>query len=281
MKRIVTIDVGGTHVPLALAEIEAGRVGNLGEATTFLTGDFPSLERAWSAFAGKLGQALPNAVAIAFAGPVHGDVLKLTNSSWIIRPAAAGASLGVDSATVVNDFAAIGYAIAVMGPGELQHVCGPDVDLPGRGTISIVGPGTGPGVAHVLRTATGPYVSETEGGHMDFAPLDPIEDRLATALRARFRRVSAERILSGPGLKNIYEVMAEGDVTHGSYDIEDLWTVALAARTRWQKPHWSASASASVGSEGIWHLRKMNRASLSRAGSACVLRTGSPTRAFR
>jgi glucokinase len=232
MKQIVTIDIGGTNVRFAIAEIDDGSVVSLGEATKFRTDEHPSLERAWSAYADTLGQPLPNAVAISFAGPVHGDILKLTNSSWLIKVASLGRSLGVDTVTLVNDFAAVGHAVAHLAPDQFRHVCGPDVALPDRGTISIVGPGTGLGVAHLLRTAEGYHVNETEGGHIDFSPLDAIEDKIIVALRAKFGRVSAERIASGPGLKNIYDVIAEGYGQQKSYRDDTLWTAALDGADR-------------------------------------------------
>lgn len=232
MKQIVTIDIGGTHVRFAIAEVADGTVASLGAATTLRTGDYPSLERAWAAYAATQSAKLPNAVAISFAGPVHGEMLKLTNSSWLIRRANAGASLGVDTATLVNDFAAVGHAVAHLAPDQFRHVCGPEVPLPALGTISIIGPGTGLGVAHVLRTGDGYHVNETEGGHIDFASLDALEDRITTALRVKFGRVSAERIASGPWLKNIYEVIAYGTDQHRFYEDGELWAAALDGSDR-------------------------------------------------
>ncbi len=227
MKDIVTIDIGGTHVRFAIAQIDGRRVASLGEATTFQTADFPSLAEAWKAYGESLGTALPKAVAISFAGPVHGEVLKLTNNGWLIRPADAGASLGVESGTLINDFAAVGHAIANVAPDQLGHVCGPDVALPETGTISIIGPGTGLGVAHVLRLPGSYHVNETEGGHMDFSPLDALEDRIVAELRRKFRRVSAERMASGPALRSIYEVIAGDKGQHAYKDDDALWSAAL------------------------------------------------------
>lgn len=232
MRRVVAIDIGGTHVRFAIAVVADGTVSSLGETTTFNTGDYPSLERAWAAYAKTQAGELPKAVAISFAGPVHGDLLKLTNSSWLIRPARAGASLGVDTATLINDFAAVGHAVAHLGPDQYRHVCGPDVDLPSLGTISIVGPGTGLGVAHVLRWKGGYHVNETEGGHIDFAALDAIDDRLAAALRRKFGRVSAERIACGPGLRNIYDVLTDDDAGSRPHDDGSLWAAALDGSDR-------------------------------------------------
>ena len=145
---------------------------------------------------------------MSFAGPVGGDVLKLTNNPWVIRPALMKERLGVDRFTIVNDFGAVGYAVATLPAEHFRHVCGPDRPLAEQGVISIVGPGTGLGVAALLRTADHYDVIETEGGHIDFAPLDNLEDQILAELRRNFRRVSVERIASGRGLWNVYEALA-------------------------------------------------------------------------
>jgi glucokinase len=95
--------------------------------------------------------------------------------------------------------------------------------------ISVVGPGTGLGVAQLLRRGGQCHVVETEGGHIDFAPLDAIEDRILAHLRERYRRVSVERLAAGMGLANIHSALAsiEGRaVPHR--DEKELWAAALA-----------------------------------------------------
>jgi glucokinase len=228
VKEIVVADIGGTHVRFAIAEVAEGKVAKLSDAVTLETADYASLQRAWTAFAEQAGRKLPDAVAISFAGPVHGEVLKLTNNPWVIRRAEIPASLGVTDWTLINDFSAVGHATVHMDSDNLFHLCGPDIALPTEGVISVIGPGTGLGVAHVLRHGSRYWVNETEGGHIDFAPLDALEDRIVAQLRKRYRRVSAERVVSGPGLNNIYEVLRgrEGGA-HRSYEDADLWTAAL------------------------------------------------------
>jgi glucokinase len=228
MKEIVAADIGGTHVRFAIAEISEGKVAKLSEAVTLETADYASLQRAWTAFGEQAGRKLPDTIAISFAGPVHGEVLKLTNNPWVIRPAQIPATLGVKDWTLINDFSAVGHAIVHVSSGDLAHLCGPDIPLPAEGVISVVGPGTGLGVAHVLRHKSRYWVNETEGGHIDFAPLDALEDRIVARLRKRYRRVSAERVVSGPGLNNIYEALGrlEGGA-HRSYEDADLWAAAL------------------------------------------------------
>jgi glucokinase len=95
--------------------------------------------------------------------------------------------------------------------------------------ISIVGPGTGLGIAQLIRRGGGYHVVETEGGHFDFAPLDSLEDRILARLRARYGRVSVERVASGMGLANLYEALAAIEGRDLSFrDGKALWQAALA-----------------------------------------------------
>ncbi len=225
---IVAADIGGTHARFAIAEVADGRVVSLGQALTVKTADHASLQTAWEAFARQSGKPLPKAAGLAVAAPIAGDVLHLTNSPWIIRPASIKSRLNLDDFTLVNDFGAMGHAVAQLDSSYFRHLHGPEVALPEDGAISIVGPGTGLGVAQLLRRHGRYHVVETEGGHIDFAPLDRIEDAILSRLRQRYRRVSVERIVSGPGLHNIYEALAaiEGRPVESNDDTA-LWTSAL------------------------------------------------------
>ena len=206
--RLVTVDIGGTHARFAIAEVAADGAITLGEPATLHTSDHASFQTAWEVFARQQGGSLPDAVAIAVAGPVGGEVIRFTNNPWIIRPALIPEKLGAARYSVVNDFGAVGHAVARAAPDHFIHLAGPDEPLPASGTISIVGPGTGLGVAHVWRDGGAYRVQATEGGHIDFAPLDSIEDALLARLRQRYRRVSVERVVSGPGIVDIYEALA-------------------------------------------------------------------------
>jgi glucokinase len=223
-------DVGGTHARFALADVEDGHVLALDEPITLKTAEFASFQTAWEEF-GRLKQiSLPREFALSFAGPVGGEVLKLTNNPWVIRPALMKERLGVERYTIVNDFGAVAYAVASLPDEHFRHICGPDRPLPDQGVISVIGPGTGLGVAALLRRSDHYEVIETEGGHVDFAPLDNLEDKILIQLRRHFRRVSVERVASGQGLWNLYEALGaiEGrDLTF--HNDKELWPAALEA----------------------------------------------------
>ena len=114
MRQVAVADIGGTHARFAIAEIDGGRVVSLGEPVTLKTAEHGSFQLAWEEF-GRQNGGLPNELAIAFAGPVGGEVLKLTNNPWVIRPYLMKERLGVDRYTIVNDFGAVGFAVATLG----------------------------------------------------------------------------------------------------------------------------------------------------------------------
>jgi glucokinase len=229
MREIVAADIGGTHARFALAQIEHGAVAGLSGVCVLKAAAYASLPLAWRRFEAEVGRPLPRMAAIAVAGPVDGDAVPLTNNAWLLRPRTLADELGVDRCVLVNDFGALGHAVARLGPEAFSPVCGPHGDLSRARVVSIVGPGTGLGVAQLVRQGGGAKVVETEGGHADFAPLDPVEDAILGCLRRRFGRVSAERLVSGPGLVNIYAALADqAGRPAAALDDHALWRSALA-----------------------------------------------------
>jgi len=225
---LVAVDLGGTHARFAIATIADDGAITLGEPETLHTKDYASFQTAWQAFREHQGGTLPDAIAMSIAGPVGGEVIRFTNNPWIIRPALIPEKMGVTRYTVVNDFAAVAHAVASADPAHLLHLSGPDTPLPTSGAISVVGPGTGLGVALLLRDGPSYHVQATEGGHVDFAPHDTIEDAILARLRQRHNRVSIERVVSGPAIVDIYAALAalEKRAVADRSDIE-LWTAAM------------------------------------------------------
>jgi len=225
---LIVADIGGTHARFALAQIDGGKIVSLDQVVKMSTIEHASLQTAWEAYGAELDRDLPREGAIAVAGPVGGDVLTFTNNSWMLRPALVSERLNLDRFLLVNDFGAVAHAVAHLDTGNLAHICGPDAGLAKTGVITVIGPGTGLGVAQLLRDDRGYTVIETEGGHQEFAPLDAIEDRILNHLRPSLKRVSSERVVSGPGLKIIHHVLAEIEGQQvKEVDDKALWARAL------------------------------------------------------
>lgn len=207
MTELVALDVGGTHARFAKATVSNGSI-TLGEPVTLNTSDYASLQTAWEEFERLTKGPVPRAASIAIAAPIVGDTIRMTNNSWIFRTDAVDEQLGLDAVTLINDFGAVAHAVARTAEAELVHIAGPDKPLPANGTVSVIGPGTGLGVSHFHRYPGGYRVQSTEGGHIDFAPLDAVDDWMMAKLRKQHRRVSTERVHSGPGICEIYQALA-------------------------------------------------------------------------
>ncbi|NVD44979.1 glucokinase [Qipengyuania atrilutea] len=226
---IVSVDIGGTHARFAIASIGADGTIELGEPETLHTEDHASFQTAWEDFRERQGGSLPEAVSMAIAGPVGGDVIRFTNNPWVIRPALVCSKLGVSRYKIVNDFEAVAHAVARAPDDQFLHLTGPEGPLPDTGRITVLGPGTGLGVAYLFRQPGHYRVQATEGGHIDFAPLDQIEDAILARLRKRHNRVSAERVVSGPAIVDIYQTLAAMEKKSvPERDDVDLWTTGMS-----------------------------------------------------
>ncbi|MET0371197.1 MAG: glucokinase [Sphingobium sp.] len=228
MTDIVAADIGGTNARFARAKIDRRGIPTLGIVRKYKVADHASLQACWAAFAKDEGEALPKAASIAFATAIGRDVIKLTNSSWMIRPETLDEELGLKTLRLVNDFEAVAHAVSRLPPENLPLLFGEDRPFPRDGGVTVMGPGTGLGVALIAFDDGDPHVIATEGGHVDFAPLDGSEEAILAYLRDKFLRVSTERVVSGPGLNNIYKALATvGHERVLLMDDADLWAAAL------------------------------------------------------
>ena len=228
MTKIIAADIGGTNARFARAKLDARGVPTLGRVRKYKVADYPSLQACWAAFVADEGGDLPTSASIAFATAIGREVIKLTNSAWVIRPDTLDEELGLKHLRLVNDFEAVAHAVARLPQDNLPLLFGEDRPFPRDGGVTILGPGTGLGVAMIAFDDGEPHVVATEGGHLDFAPLDPLEEKILAYLRDKFLRVSTERIVSGPGLNNIYKAMAT--IGHDRVTLmEDaqLWQAAI------------------------------------------------------
>ena len=223
--RIVAGDIGGTHARFALAELEPGKRPRLGEMRKYRTRDLAGLAETWARFEQESGGALPRAASLAVAAPIDGDVLTFMNSHWRLDRYGLKDELGLDKLLLLNDFGAVAHTVSVTPGDEFVAIAGPG-DLPATGITTVLGPGTGLGVS-VLDRRAGIAVIETEASHIGFSPLDPEEEELADFLTARYGRASVERVVSGPGLIDIYAFLGGSgapDASHAGL----LWDAAIS-----------------------------------------------------
>ncbi len=226
---IVVADIGGTHARFAIATIEHGKVVRLTQKVTLNCADYSCLKDAWAAYNARVRrQDMPNDGSIALAAHIGADILEMTNSHWVIEAHHIREELGLDRLSLINDFGAVGHAVAQAEQLHFSHLFGPETSVVDKQAVTVVGPGTGLGVAHFVRGNGSCHVSSTEGSHIAFAPHDDFEDRLLASLRKRYERVSAERVVSGPGLQEIYRMIAEteGELAQ-KLDDKNLWQLAL------------------------------------------------------
>lgn len=247
--RIAVADVGGTNARFALAEVAQGDVRELGEPVVLAAKDHAGIAEAWQAFGAALGEPLPRHAAFGLAGPVTGGPVHFVNSHWVVDPASLHGELGLDGSLLLNDFGAMAHAAHALPPGDLVHLLGPEAPLPQRGAISVIGPGTGLGVAVLQRRDEGPIILETEGSHIHFAPLDADETRICAAISARHGRVSVERVVSGPGLGEVVRAFNPGD----DRDDASLWAAAIAGEEPRALDLFLASYGAAVGDLALAH----------------------------
>lgn len=227
--QLVAVDIGGTHARFCIATIGDDQSITLGKAITLKTGEYVSLRTAWEAFCERAEGEVPPRAAIAIAAPITGETVRMTNNSWVFHPDTLAEQLGIEHVCLLNDFAAVAHAVARSTPDQLLHITGPDGAMPEAGVVSVIGPGTGLGVAMVNRHSASSYdVIATEGGHVDFAPVDALDDALLARLRRAHRRVSTERVNSGPGIVPIYRTMCELEKREQTL-VGDraIWTAAL------------------------------------------------------
>lgn len=203
----IVADIGGTHARFAMAARDSAGDIRLSHVDTLRTADFPTFEAAYKSYVSESGYAPQNAV-FAVASPIIDDEVKLTNSPWSMRPSTLAQRLAVSHALVINDFAAIAHSIPYLPSSSIRDLSHGPFTLPAAGIVSIVGPGSGLGVGMLARGLDGDHVFPAEGGHIGFAPTDEIDSFILRFALQRYPRVSAERLISGPGLALIYEALA-------------------------------------------------------------------------
>lgn len=197
-------DIGGTHCRLATAQV-MGREVRLEDIKRYQNAAYASLG---AILADYLASRPPLVSAcLAVAGPTDGHSVHFTNLDWHIDARAMEGELGLKQVRLVNDFSAVGWGLNALAMDDLTPL---QAGLPdAEGVKAAVGAGTGLGVSIGVWHNGLHHPLPTEGGHMGFAPLNEEQDRLLRFMRGLYGRISVERLLSGPGIVDLYRFCAQ------------------------------------------------------------------------
>jgi glucokinase len=220
-------DIGGTNARFAL--VEPTRPGFHSEVTLPCR-DFASAGLAIHHYLARVKAPNPAVICLAVAGPIVDQRVRLTNNDWQIDAQALRKEFAGSVVGLCNDFAAIACSIPALQMSDFLTV-GPPVSAPlpsGDFSIGVIGPGTGLGSAGLYKRGDKLVPIVGEAGHAGFAPETQLQIDVFVALRERFDRVSDERLLSGPGLENIYWALSRihGDKS-GSLTAAEICQLAV------------------------------------------------------
>jgi len=199
-------DLGGTHARFA-------RVAHGGTAwsdeQTLECEAYESAESAIDDYLDRTGGWQPRAVCLAVAAPIVEHKARFLNNDWQLDADRLRARYQGAAVRLVNDFQAVAHALPHLGSEGVMPIGPLRSPLPGKDDFmaGVIGPGTGLGVSGLIRVAGHLHALSSEGGHLGFAPESPLQLDVLKHLQTRFGRVSDERLLSGPGIENIYQAL--------------------------------------------------------------------------
>lgn len=205
MHPILIADIGATNSRFALA----GPEGRPDRMVKYRGDEIASLEEGIARYIAEVG-VQPQAAVLAIAAPVEGDLVAMTNRKWTFRLSELAQRFGWRTVRGLNDFEAVACALPRLRPEDIRPL-GPHLPA-GNGPRIVFGPGTGLGVSALIPVHDRWQTIPTEGGHVLFGPAWDDEDRVFAALRARHGIVSAEKVLSGPGIPRLHHALHGGDV---------------------------------------------------------------------
>ena len=214
-------DVGGTSVRLTWLDRAGSRPGH---AARYTSAEHRGIEAVIELYLREHDLPAPRAAALAVAASIAGDRIAMSNLPWGFSVRALRQRWRLDRLVVMNDFAALALGLPAATRGELRRVGGGSAVA--GAALAVLGPGTGLGVAGLLRSPAGPVPVVGEGGHVSLSAGSAEEERVIARLRDRFGHVSAERALSGPGLINLHRACCELD----GRACEELDAAAISGR---------------------------------------------------
>ena len=197
-------DIGATHSRCALLDHE----GAILAAETFNNSEFDGVEALLNAYlARRRDSDRPSRAALALAAPITEDHIEMTNLEWSFSQISLQVGLGVRRLLIVNDFEALAWSLLDLDPQQLTQIGRGEASE--RGARAVLGPGSGLGVSGLIPHPDGWAAISGEGGHVTLAATTADETEVIEILKDRYDHCSAERVLSGPGLVNLYLALSE------------------------------------------------------------------------
>jgi len=206
MARGLVADIGGTNARFALVESSAPLT--LQDSRSLKCADYPTIADAARAYLSGLGDQRIDRAVLAVAGPITGDSFTQNNGPWRFSIRALGPELGIVQLDVVNDFKAMAHGVASLPENRFTGIASEATAASEDGPWLVTGPGTGLGVAAILDPRGDARILESEGGHIGLAPSNAQEIDIVREVLALMSELPWERLVSGPGLCLLYEVMA-------------------------------------------------------------------------
>jgi glucokinase len=205
---IIAGDIGGTKTNVALFESEGLRLDRIVAQRSYPSAQYDSLEDILREFVAELSPRVTHA-CFGVAGPVTNGRVEATNLAWDVSVETLSRTLGVERVSLINDLEATAYGVEVLQPSQFYTLNKGGEGA--RGHRALIAAGTGLGMAGLFWDGRHYHPMPSEGGHIDFAPRNERERELLDYMREKLggRRVSYERVLSGPGLFNIYSFLRD------------------------------------------------------------------------
>jgi glucokinase len=199
---ILAGDIGGTNARLAYFQPQNGKLRLVSERV-FPSREYSELGEIVSKFL-EGAATRPDVACFGIAGPVHNGRVETSNLPWVIEQSRLAKQIQLPATVLINDLEANAWGIGALNPQDLLPL---NQVAPSAGNQAVIAPGTGLGEAGLFWNGSQHQVFACEGGHADFAPQGELQIELLEFLASRYGHVSYERVLSGPGLVNVYEFL--------------------------------------------------------------------------
>ena len=232
IKQVIVADIGGTNARFAVATMALGSKPTtaprlIEHYAGYSCADFHDPLSLVQAYIKDCPVKDITTACFAVAGPADGTSAYLTNLGWNFDAVKLSSQLVLKNITVANDFAALARSITALDPSKAVPLHQPATPA-GRGPISVMGPGTGFGVAQIVRKNNQVTVIPTEGGHSAFVPAGMLETKVWNMVRSSMGRISVETLLSGIGILRIYRAVCSlNDLTPLNYEPSTISQLAM------------------------------------------------------